>query len=227
MESYVIGLFMSGLFHLEEWLRGSSHCNMWWNFLPFLRMNKIPSYVYTPHFVIHSSVSGRRGCFHCLAFVNCAAWTWVCKDQFETLLLLVFQEVIPLLFRKWAPLEFKLCTELSFLIVNDFVQCPHSRVVTFGTGDLYLHLWTRISFLSHGGPIFFLSVQNFRCERFLLSFPRESASTLWPSFPQTEKSPDLSRGPPPALPGGDHHPPHLIGYHYYVIQINHWALALL
>lgn len=47
-----------------------------------------------------------------------------------------------------------------------------------------------------------LPVQNFRCEHFILSFSGASASTLWPCFPQTQKSPDLSRGPPSPLPGG-------------------------
>lgn len=59
---------------------------------------------------------------------------------------------------------------------------------------------TGISFSAMANP--FSSHQKFWVRMLILSFPRASASTLWPSFPLTEKSPDLSRAHPrPYLEG--------------------------
>ena len=48
-------------------------CSIYWNFLPFLRLNNIPSNVFTTFLFIQTSPSGHVGCFYLLALMSSAA----------------------------------------------------------------------------------------------------------------------------------------------------------
>ena len=54
-------------------------------FPSFLRASDTPCYVCTS-FSIHSSYQAHLGCSHTLTIVSNAAWSWVCRCLFKTLI---------------------------------------------------------------------------------------------------------------------------------------------